>query len=74
MSVWGKPDKSDLYVEVEGDFLFWPFCIMPWCRNRICIKLSSVYCFPHSCEGQNIEPHFPAPWLTAMLRAFKVLP
>lgn len=50
ITVRGKPDKTDLLFEYEGERFPWPFCVMPWCPARVCFGLSVDYCFPHSCE------------------------
>ncbi len=67
-----KPDKSDLMVQVDDCPPFvWPFCVFPWCPARVCFALSKEYCYPHSAEVLNIQPHFPTSWMPVVLKSLR---
>ena len=35
-------------------FAAWPKCAIPACENKSCLRLSSIYCWPHT-PGQIAE-------------------
>jgi hypothetical protein len=38
------------YVDMGDGPFYWPMCVIPGCKNRQCLALQSVYCWPHSHE------------------------
>jgi len=41
------------YIEIEGEGLvYWPMCPIKGCPNRICLRLASKYCWPHTGSGK----------------------
>lgn len=36
-------------------FQAWPKCAVPVCQNKSCLRLNSIYCWPHT-SGQQLEP------------------
>lgn len=54
----------DDLINIEGDAIHWPFCVIPGCTNRCCLALQSPYCHPHTpkpsfdelMENLNKEP------------------
>lgn len=49
----GKESKQNL-----DDIDNWADCSIAGCAAKCCVGISSIYCFPHSCEYLNILPHF----------------
>lgn len=33
----------------------WPYCVVPGCRNRCCLALNSIFCFPHTPGNQHVK-------------------
>lgn len=44
MSDWVSVEHEDGSIE---EFQ-WPFCKVSGCPNRRCLRLNSIYCYPHS--------------------------
>lgn len=36
-------------------FAAWPKCAVPACQNKSCLRLNSIYCWPHT-PGLQLEP------------------
>ena len=35
-------------------FAAWPKCAVPACQNKCCLRLNSIYCWPHT-PGHSLE-------------------
>jgi hypothetical protein len=47
---------DDLWMDVDGERVFWPKCIIRTCTNRICLAKGEVkFCWPHSSSGQSLD-------------------
>lgn len=46
--VWEDDDGA-----IHG--MWWPFCEIPGCPNRICIGKSDRFCWPHSGSGRTLK-------------------
>ncbi len=43
-------------IEIEGEgVVYWPMCPIKGCENRICMRLGSKYCWPHTGSGKSPE-------------------
>lgn len=51
-------DRFKLFELDDGRLFQWPECYLPGCHAGVCLGISSVFCFPHSAEYLNIQPHF----------------
>ena len=43
-----KWESQSPYIEMEDGIHFWPMCSKDGCKNRICLRLKSIFCWPHS--------------------------
>ena len=49
------PNHSRDYILIEGEGLvYWPMCPIKDCPNRICLRLVSKYCWPHTGSGKSL--------------------
>lgn len=58
---------GNTWISVEGREFRWPFCRVDSCTNRACLRLMSLYCWPHTDVGrlvQNLESAEPFPELS----------
>ncbi len=52
----GTPMPADVADARPCDkcFAAWPKCAIPVCQNKSCLRLGSIYCWPHT-PGQQLE-------------------
>lgn len=36
------------WVLIEAGWRYWPRCPVAKCTNRVCLRLASSYCWPHT--------------------------
>jgi hypothetical protein len=44
--------EGNTWVTVEGREFRWPFCRVDGCTSRACLRLMSLYCWPHTDVGK----------------------
>ena len=40
---------------MDKGWVHWPMCPIKGCQNRICLRLESSYCYPHTGSGKTLD-------------------
>lgn len=44
-------DDRNPWVRDGARVFLWPYCIVPGCNSRCCLRLNSERCYPHMLPG-----------------------